>query len=339
MKKISFLLLLFLLLSNITLAKEASPLRTLVIYCNESFASDWMQIGHPIKRAFEFQCNCKVEFVVLSDGTTTLSRAMLEGNKSRADLVVGLDISLIEKAKGSGIFAPLNISTNNLNLPIKWSDPYFIPYDYGYLAFIYNSAKLKNPPKSLQELIDYPNKNFKIIIQDPRTSLTGFSLLLWIKSLYPNNSVEIWRQLKKKILTVTKSWSESYSLFMHEEVDMVLGYTTSPIYHMMAENNPDIRATEFKEGHYLQVELIGKLKSSKEPELADQFIKFVLSPSFQHLILVNNFMLPVINLGDNIPKEYNSTFTPTKVFIVTSDELKEKRSIWIKEWLKALSKD
>ncbi len=330
-----FILLFLVFISSVSFAKEKP--HTLTIYCNDSFANDWMQIGHPIKRAFEFQCNCKVEFVTLSEGSDGLSRIMLEGKNSAADLVVGLDMALIEKFKQSGLFVPLHITPEHLNLPIKWTDTYFIPYNYAYLAFVYNAKKFKNPPKSFHDLINHSDENFRIAIQDPRTSSTGLGLLLWIKSLYPNNSQEVWHKLKKKILTITKGWSESYSLFTQGEADMVLSYNTSPAYHMLSEDTDDIKAAEFTEGHYLQIELIGKLKYSKEPKLADQFVKFVLSHSFQRLIPMNNFMLPVIDLGKDMPKEYNKIFTPSKVFIIESTQA--ERKLWIKEWLKALSKD
>lgn len=335
------LLTLFLLLffSSPSFANKFPPPRTLTVYCSNSFANDWMQIGHPIKRAFEFKCNCKLELIILDDGTAALSRIALEEKNSPADIIIGIDSSLLEKAKQSGLFAPSNVSLENLNLPIEWDDEYFVPYNYAYLAFIYNESKLKNPPQSLQELIDYPDKNFKIAIQDPRTSSSGLGLLLWIKKIYKDQSINAWIKLKKKILTITKGWSGSYSLFNYGEVDMVLSYNTSPAYHMMAENNNNIKAASFKEGHYLQIELVGKLKNSKEPELADQFMQFILSHSFQKLIPINNFMLPVINLGSDMPKEYNKIFIPSEIHIIPAEDFNKNKNLWIKEWLEALSKD
>ena len=125
------LLLLFLLffVSNSSFAQKPPPIPTLTVYCSNSFANDWMQIGHPIKRAFEFQCNCKLNLVILSDGITAVSKIALEGNKSSADIIIGLDSNQAEKAKESGLFAPSNVSLEKLNLPIEWTDEYFIPYN------------------------------------------------------------------------------------------------------------------------------------------------------------------------------------------------------------------
>ena len=56
-----------------------------------------------------------------------------------------------------------------------------------------------------------------------------------ILSIFKENSDEIWERLSPKIVTVTKGWSEAYGLFLEGEADLVLSYTTSPAYHIMAE--------------------------------------------------------------------------------------------------------
>ena len=109
------------------------------------------------------------------------------------------------------------------------------PIDYGYFAVVYDTEKLKNPPKSLKELVE-GNPDEKIVIQDPRTSTPGLGLLLWVKSVYGDKAPEAWAKLKAKVLTVTPGWSEAYGLFTKGEAPMVLSYTTSPAYHMVAEN-------------------------------------------------------------------------------------------------------
>lgn len=71
--------------------------------------------------------------------------------------------------------------------------------------------------------------------------------------------------MANKTLTVTKGWSESYGLFLKGEADLVLSYTSSPGYHMLADNKDNYAAALFEEGHYLQVEMAGVLTSSKHP--------------------------------------------------------------------------
>ncbi|WP_411024879.1 thiamine ABC transporter substrate-binding protein, partial [Salmonella sp. s57610] len=91
--------------------------------------------------------------------------------------------------------------------------------------------------------------DLKVIYQDPRTSTPGQGLMLWMKSVYGDDVTGAWQQLAKKTVTVTKGWSEAYSMFLKGESDMVLSYTTSPAYHLIAENDAQYAAAGFSEGH------------------------------------------------------------------------------------------
>ena len=110
---------------------QAAPQKpTLTIYTYDSFTADWGP-GPAIKKAFEQQCDCELKLVALSDGVSLLNRLRMEGNKSKADIILGLDNNLIHAAKETGLFAPSNIDTSKLALPEKWTDDTFVPYDYG----------------------------------------------------------------------------------------------------------------------------------------------------------------------------------------------------------------
>ncbi len=93
------------------------------------------------------------------------------------------------------------------------------------------------------------------------------------------SSAEAWQKLAAKTVTVTKGWSEAYGLFLKGESDLVLSYTTSPAYHMIEEKKDNYAAASFAEGHYLQVEVAARTAASKQPELAEKFLKFMVSPA------------------------------------------------------------
>ncbi|MBD3700627.1 hypothetical protein IE991_03070 [Klebsiella pneumoniae] len=57
-----------------------------------------------------------------------------------------------------------------------------------------------------------------------------------------------------------------------------MSYTTSPAYHMIEEKKDNYAAASFAEGHYLQVEVAARTAASKQPELAEKFLKFMVSP-------------------------------------------------------------
>jgi len=324
-------LITFAALSSTALFTQAADKEKLTVYTYSSFASDWGP-GPKIEKAFEASCDCDLEFVALDDGVSVLNRLRLEGKHSSADILLGLDTNLISTAKKTGLLSEHGIELDTINLPNGWNDSTFVPFDYGYFAFIYNKNKLSNPPTSLKELVQ--RDDISIVYQDPRTSTPGLGFMLWVKSVFANNATEAWKQLAKKTVTVTKGWSEAYSMFLEGEADMVLSYSTSPAYHIIAEGKQQYVAANFSEGHYTQTEVAAIVKSSQHKKLATQFMNFMLSDDFQSNIATGNWMYPVTNVS--LPKEFKQLTVPVKSLSFSSDEVAKNNRAWIKEWLAAV---
>ena len=314
-------------------AVEASAL---TVYTYSSFTADWGP-GSAIERSFESECDCDMEFVALDDGVSLLTRLRLEGERSKADVVLGLDTNLTAEAEATGLLAPHGVDLSHLRLPVAWDDPIFVPFDYGYFAFVYNRENLGNPPASLAALVNAPESE-KIIVQDPRTSTPGLGLLLWLRKVYGAGAGTAWQALEPRILTVTKGWSEAYGLFLKGEAPLVLSYTTSPAYHRIAESDPRYAAAIFDEGHYLQVEVAAKLRGAPNPELADRFLAFVVSEGFQRHIPTGNWMYPVIALGEGLPEGFPEPLGSDETLSFPSHTVFENRRQWIDDWLQSMSR-
>ncbi|NVO57722.1 thiamine ABC transporter substrate binding subunit [Rhodobacteraceae bacterium B1Z28] len=302
----------------------------LTVYTYDSFVSDWGP-GPKVKEAFEAQCDCDLNLVGVEDGAALLSRIRLEGENSDADVVLGLDTNLITAAKETGLFAPSAVSAD-FALPVEWTDEVFVPYDWGYFAFVHNADA--SAPANFRELAD---GDTKIIIQDPRSSTPGLGLLLWVKSAYGDEAPDIWAGLADNIVTVTKGWSEAYGLFLEGEADMVLSYTTSPAYHLIAEDDASKAAAAFDEGHYMQVEVAAKLAGTDQPELADQFLEFMVSDTFQQIIPTTNWMYPAVTPSSGLPEGFETLTVPEKSLLVDPEKAAVMRDKALAEWLSALS--
>ncbi len=329
-------LLTYLFISLITFAGALQAKDTLTVYTYDSFAADWGP-GPKVKASFEAECKCTVDFVAIADGVAILNRLKLEAEGTKADVVLGLDNNLMTEASATGLFAPHGITDAALNLPVDWSDDTFLPYDYAHFAVIYDTEKMKTPPASLDQLVT-GNPEQKIVLQDPRTSTPGLGFLLWMKSVYGERAGEAWAKLRPRVLTVTPGWSEAYGLFTKGEAPMVLSYTTSPAYHMIAETSDRYQAAAFAEGHYLQIEVAAAVKSSKNPELAKRFLAFMTGPGFQDHIPTNNWMFPAGKTSSPLPEQFGQLVTPAKTLLYTSDEVAANRRQWIDEWLNVMSK-
>ena len=316
----------------------ASPVmaQTLTIYTYSSFASDWGP-GPAIKQAFEEQCDCQLEWVALEDGVSILNRLRLEGKHTKADIILGLDNNLLETAKNTGLLAKHQQSpaiVESLSLPGGWTDTTFLPYDYGYFSFIFNANKLSEPPHSFAELLERPE--LTLLYQDPRTSTPGQGLLLWVQKLYGDKAPDVWRNLAKRTVAVTKGWSESYGMFLKNEADLVLSYSSSPAYHIANEQQTQYQAARFNEGHYLQVEVAARLKNSSQPELAEQFMEFMLTADFQQHIASGNWMYPVIDIP--LPDSFNDLIAPEPALSFSPEQVAKQRSAWLRQWLNAVTR-
>jgi len=317
-----------LLISNSAWAEQAE----LNVYTYQSFLSDWGP-GPKLEAAFEAQCDCDLQFIAVEDGVSILNRLRIEKTRSKADVILGIDNALLEEARNTDLIAEHGVDTTALKAELAWDDTQFVPFDYGYFAFIYDSENITKPVNSLQALVA---SEASVIYQDPRTSTPGQGLLLWMQSVYGDDTAAAWQQLAQHTVTVTKGWSEAYSMFLEGGADYVLSYSTSPAYHRVSENETRYQAALFEEGHIAQIEVAARLKHSEQPELAQQFLTFLISPEAQAILPVTNWMLPVID-GVDLPDAFNTLIQPKRLAI-DPETVAAKRSAWLKIWRRAAAR-
>ena len=316
----------------IALPARAEDKPVLSVYTYDSFAAEWGP-GPALKAGFEKTCGCTVEYSTAEDAISTLRKVQLEGATTIADVIVGLDTATSGEARATGLFAPHGLTLSGLTLLQAWSDPDFVPFDYGYFAYVYNKEKTPNPPKSFEELIALP-PSFKIVIEDPRSSTPGLGNVMWVQAAYGDRAPEIWKGLKPHILTMSRGWSEAYSLFLDGQTDMVLSYTTSPAYHAIAENDTKYAFADFSEGFVPQVEVAGLLKSSDQPELGKAFLAYLTTPEAQKIIPTTNWMYPVIDLGADLPAAFGTP--PNNMLQIDEATITANSRAWVDAALAAL---
>ncbi|MDP2061844.1 MAG: thiamine ABC transporter substrate binding subunit [Phaeovulum sp.] len=310
---------------------QDKPVLTVLTY--DSFVAEWGP-GPIIEEVFERDCGCDLRFVGAGDGAALLARLMLEGARTEADVVLGLDTSLTAAAAATGLFAPHGLPPAP-DLPLPYDDPLFTPYDWGWFAFVYDTTRLSTPPA---DFIALGASGVQIVIQDPRSSTPGLGLLLWVKAAYGDRAAEIWAGLADNIVTVTPGWSEAYGMFLAGEADMVLSYTTSPAYHVIAEGDVTKEAAPFSEGHYVQIEVAGRLAASDQPALADRFMAFISSPAFQGTIPETNWMYPATTSPSGLPLAFDWLLWPEKSLLMSAAEAQAARGPALAEWRAALAR-
>ena len=293
------IILLFILLNTVAHADNILKVGTY-----DSFAAEWGP-GPDIEDGFEKICNCDLQFIATSQAGSLSSDIFTNGK----DVILGVEHN---------------------DFDISYNDDLWTYYDYGYFAFIYDSSKLDNPPKSM---IDLVNRNdLKIVVQDPRTSPVGMGLLRWMKSIFENEYQSNMKKLNKKIITYTPGWTEAYGMFLNGNADIVLSYSTSPYYHQEYENESKYQAIIFEEGHLPTKEIVYVRNDSPNKELGQQFINFLLKKQVQEIIAQKNIMYPVNE--EAVPERMKSLVEPVAINYVGSLSAGEL----VEEWLEIVTK-
>ena len=301
----------------------------LTVYSYDSFVTDFGP-GAAIEAAFEPVCGCDLRLVGAGDGAALLARLRLEGERTEADVVMGFDTDLMTRAEG--LMMPHGVEAA-FDLPVAWDDPVFLPFDWSWLAFVYREGL--EPPTSFRDLAE---SDVQVVIQDPRSSTPGLATVLWVDEAYGDEADALWEALADNIVTVTKGWSEAYGLFLEGEADMVMSYTTSPAYHLIAEDDASVKAAPFEEGHYLQIELASIVATTDQPDLAREFMAFVVSDAFQALIATGNWSYPAVTPEEGLPEGFETLIRPETSLLVPPEEAEARAQEAIATWRDALSR-
>ncbi len=289
-------------------SKNASDARAkeVVVYTYDSFISEWGP-GVEIKEKFEAKTGLTLTFVDCGDGVEVLSRAILEKNNVQADVILGLDNNVSQKAVDAGILSSYKPVDAEKNIPADviaqlGSDWKLTPFDYSHFAMIYDTQSNVPCPKSLEDLTD-PVYAKKIILMDPRTSTPGLGFVAWTVAVYGDKVEDYWKALKPNILTMAAGWSAGYGLFKKGEAPLVISYTTSPASHVEYDNTDRYVAAIFEQGHSIQVEGAGILNKAPNRKGAEKFMDYLISDEAQSILPLTQWMNPA-NKNVALPDSY-----------------------------------
>ena len=126
-----------LLAGNLIYSASAADL---TIYTYESFNSEWGP-GPIVFKSFEEQCECKIKIVTPGDSGTVLNRVILEQANPKADILLGVNNSELEKSFKYKLWIPYR-SPLLIQVPIDLlldKHHRVTPFDYGFISFVYDS--------------------------------------------------------------------------------------------------------------------------------------------------------------------------------------------------------
>ncbi|MHB8606119.1 MAG: thiamine ABC transporter substrate-binding protein, partial [Thermoplasmatota archaeon] len=269
---------------------------------------DSYYIDQSVITDFEKTHNAKVTTIPIGDAGAALNAAILNVDHPIADLMFGVDNTLLSRALGAGVFTPYHPANASKIDPKYAFDPtwHVTPLDYGYVALNDDTAALAKanltPPATLEDLAK-PQWKGKLVVEDPAVSSTGNAFLLATVAHFGDPGYkEYWASLKANGVKVSEDWNDAYfTRFSAGGGDgaqpLVVSYTTSPPFEVReactvndtyiglakcaAEKKVMHTGTlDLPQGEWLQIEAIGLLNNSAHASLAKQFIEFALSKEY-----------------------------------------------------------
>jgi thiamine transport system substrate-binding protein len=276
----------------------AQPLRVLT---HESF-----DLSSDVLARFTEETGVEVQILPAGDAGEVVSRAILTRSRPIADVLFGVDNSLLSRALEADIFeayrSPL---LEHVPEGLIFDPSHRVtPIDVGYVLFNIDREWFEReglaPPGDISELTE-PRYRGLTVVQDPATSSPGLAFLLTTIARFGEDGwLEYWAALRDNDLQVASGWSDAYyTSFTRYGGDrpIVLSYATSPAAEVIFAEEPLEESPTAnllcRECAYRQVEAAGILRGTPRREAAERFIDFLLSPAVQADIPGVMFVYPV----------------------------------------------
>jgi thiamine transport system substrate-binding protein len=316
-------------------------LQTLTVLTHDSFS-----VSEDLIRQFESDNYVKISFVKGGDAGSVLNKAILTKDAPLADILYGVDNTFLTRALDAGIFStyesPLlkDISSEyrldplNRALPVDFGDV-CINYDKSYFAS--NNLPL---PESLADLTKPEYKDL-LVVEDPSTSSPGLAFLLATIASFGDGYQGYWQQLKENGVVVVDSWETAYYTNFSASSGrgpqpMVVSYGSSPVAEVIYADPPvdeSPTASLVADGMcFRQIEFAGILEGTKNRDLAEKFIDFMLGKSFQEDMPLQMFVFPV-NPEAALPEAFlQHSQIPDHPAALDPDTISLYRDKWIQGW-------
>ena len=325
--------------------KAATPsdeARTLTVLTHESFA-----LSDAVLQQFEQANNVKVQFIKQGDAGQALSRAILTKDNPEADVIFGVDNTFMGRALNAGIldtYRPIGLG----HVPQEFQlDPtqQLIPIDYGDVCLNYDKAyfaqKQLPPPQKLADLTKPEYKNL-LVIENPAGSSPGLAFMLATVSAFGEDRwLDFWADLKKNGVKVVEDWNTAYYTEFSGSSGkgarpIVVSYASSPPAEVIFADPPidqaPTAAITDPKTCFRQIEMAGILKGSKNRDLAEKWIDFMLSVPYQEDLPLNQFVYP-INPQAKLPEVFEKwSSVAQEPANLLPEVIAANRERWIEEW-------
>jgi thiamine transport system substrate-binding protein len=307
---------------------------------------DSFVVSDDVLEAFTERTGIDVELLQGGDAGTVVNQAILTKGAPQADVLFGIDSTLLTRGLDADLFVPYEATDLDLVDPRFQLDPEHrvTPVDYGDVCLNYDKAWFAERglavPTSLEQLVE-PAYRDLLVVEDAATSSPGLAFLLaTIAHFGPDGWQAWWSDLRENGVEVADSWEDAYNASFsgggasQGTRPLVVSYASSPPAEVFYADPPVTESPTgvIEAGCYRQVEAAGILRGTDHEREARELVDFLLSEPFQADVPLSMFVFPVRS-GVALPEVFaEHAAQPAAPLELPPDQIDANRDEWIDEW-------
>jgi thiamine transport system substrate-binding protein len=314
---------------------------------------DSFDASEKVIEAFQAACDCEIQFLRAGDTGLMLNQALLSKDNPLADVIYGIDNTFLSRALAGDILEPYTspaLEDVAQDLRLDMTD-HMLPVDYGDVCLNYDKSWFAEqglaPPSDLPALTQ-PEYEGLTVVENPATSSPGLAFLLATVARFGDTGdytyLDYWADLRSNDVLVADGWSDAYygnfTYASDGDRPIVVSYASSPPVEVHFSEQPFDEAPTgvvTADGScFRQIEFIGILKGTQNRDLAEQWIDFMLSRTFQEDIPLKMFVFPA-NTGAALPDVFaRFAEIPQNPASVEPSAIEANREAWIEAWTRTV---
>ena len=336
---------------------DETPTLTVATYTNFIDAPS-VSPGEWLKEEFESRYDATLEWATPDNEVNYFIERAASGASIDANLYVGLtteDLVRVDDRLDGDLFAEAgDIDGRDAIKEGLRFDPFdrAVPFDTGYVSLVYDGTATE-APETFEGLLDDEHAG-ALIAQNPGGSATGRAFLLHTIDRFGDGGVasdgdgetvegadgdpdydylDYWADLQDNDVRVLGNWDDAYAAWSEGEAPMVVSYSTDQVFADMEGADLEKHQIRFlNDQAYANPEGMAVFADADEPELARQFMSFMLEPEVQGELAQRNVAFPATD-GAELPSDYAELAQePADPVTFTYDQLRGNVDAWVEAW-------
>ncbi|RAW45256.1 thiamine ABC transporter substrate-binding protein [Halorubrum sp. 48-1-W] len=308
--------------------------------------------GEWLKEEFESRVDAELEWATPDNEVNYYVERAASGASIDADLYVGLtaeDLVRVDEEVDDDLFVPAgDVEGSDAVRDGLRFDPFerAVPFDTGYVSLVYDGTETE-APETFEGLLEEEHRG-DLIAQDPGSSSTGRAFMLHTVARFGDGAdgsveggdgdadydyLDYWADLQDNDVRVLGSWDDAYTSWSEGEAPIVVSYSTDQVFaDMEGEDLEEHQIRFLNDQAYATPEGMAVFADADEPELAREFMSFMLEPDVQGEIAQRNVAFPATDTAE-LPDDYAELAQePAEPVTFTYDQLQGSLDGWTSEW-------